>query len=132
MRHGNENPSPWVVVGWITSYRVKALNLRSMAWEGITRRPIFWWRHPGHDVIKVNINGCYDPISKLAGVGGLFHNSMGHSLLYFSLPVEAHCTLHVEYLALSWAIRLISHVPSMSFWLESDLAILINNLLQSE
>ncbi|XP_020598782.1 uncharacterized protein LOC110038319 [Phalaenopsis equestris] len=61
------------------------------------------WEKPPHPYIKINTDGSYT--NKKPGIGGIFRDHTGHTLLYFKAPYIVEDALDSEVDALYWALK---------------------------
>ncbi|XP_020584790.1 uncharacterized protein LOC110027626 [Phalaenopsis equestris] len=61
------------------------------------------WERPSYTFIKINTDGSYT--NKRAGIGGIFRDHIGHTLLFYKAPYIAEDALDTEAAALYWALK---------------------------
>ncbi|XP_020599734.1 uncharacterized protein LOC110039117, partial [Phalaenopsis equestris] len=65
------------------------------------------WSPPPTGWLKVNTDGSFS--NDFAGIGGIFRNSYGSPIIYFTTPVVAMDALEAEFVAIYWAIKIASY-----------------------
>ncbi|XP_020594069.1 uncharacterized protein LOC110034126 [Phalaenopsis equestris] len=61
------------------------------------------WDRPPYPFIKVNTDGSYT--NKREGIGGIFRDHTGNTLLFYKAPYIAEDALETEVVALYWALK---------------------------
>ncbi|XP_020596535.1 uncharacterized protein LOC110036434, partial [Phalaenopsis equestris] len=61
------------------------------------------WERPPYPFIKINTDESYT--NKRAGIGGIFRDHTGHTLLFYKAPYIAEDALDTEAAALYWALK---------------------------
>ncbi|XP_020592251.1 uncharacterized protein LOC110032829 [Phalaenopsis equestris] len=88
------------------------------------------WNPPPEGWLKANTDGSF--CKEVAGVGGIFRNSPGKCMLYFSSPTWAFDALETEMIAFYCAIYLAKHCNIIKLIVESESFSCIRFLNQEE
>ncbi|XP_020592435.1 uncharacterized protein LOC110032968 [Phalaenopsis equestris] len=88
------------------------------------------WNPPPKGWMKANIDGSF--CKDAAGVRGIFRNSLGKCMLYFSSPTWEIDALETEIIAIYWAIYLAKQCNIIKLVVESDSLSCIRILNQEE
>lgn len=150
MKHKSSEISFKGVIIWINNYIRKAVKngillekhftgtkLEFISYGGELKQSTgnwrcIFWKKSEEGVVKINVDGSFDERNIGGGVGGIFRNSHGDCLLYFSAPAYGSNALHNEAITCLFALKIARLQPLQRFLMETDSLLLIQQIVNKK